>query len=220
MAASAPMPLRKAAKPFSGPNWLFELKYDGFRTLAFIDFGRCRLVSRNGNEFASFTALAARIGRLFPQRSAILDGEIVSLDREGRPQFADLLFRRSEPSFVAFDVLSELGKDLRFEMLIDRKMALRRFFSHVRKDSGLIFADHIEEHGEALFQRVCELDLEGIVAKRKTGLYLSNREETTWIKVLNPNYSQRVGRDELFERERHSEPVPGWHTCDLACAEV
>ena len=83
-----------------------------------------------------------------------------------------------------------------------------------------MYADHIEQHGEALFQRVCELDLEGVVAKLKSGPYVSEREHSTWRKILNPNYSQRVGRDELFERERHKEPVPGWHACTVACAEL
>ena len=48
----------------------------------------------------------------------------------------------------------------------------------------------------------------------------AGREETTWVKILNPNYSQREGREELFERDRHKEPVAGWHTCAIACAET
>ena len=58
------------------------------------------------------------------------------------------------------------------------------------------------------------------MAKLKSGPYVSAREHSTWRKILNPNYSQRVGRDELFERERHKEPVPGWHLCVVACAEL
>ena len=65
----------------------------------------------------------------------------------------------------------------------------------------------------ALFQRVCELDLEGIVAKQKSARYVTEREHSTWCKLLNREYSQRDGREELFERERHSEPVAGWHLC-------
>ena len=55
------------------------------------------------------------------------------------------------------------------------------------------------------------MDLEGIVAKHKFGPYHTNREESTWFKILNPKYSQKEGREDLFERNRHSEPVPGWH---------
>ena len=74
--------------------------------------------------------------------------------------------------------------------------------------------------GAALFQRICELDLEGIVAKHKSGPYVADRESSTWFKILNRDYSQMQGREELFERERHREPVPGWHSCELACAEL
>jgi len=74
--------------------------------------------------------------------------------------------------------------------------------------------------GTALFQRVCELDLEGIVAKQKSAPHVAEREQSTWFKILNREYPQKDGREELFERERHSEPVPGWHSCALACTEL
>jgi hypothetical protein len=61
---------------------------------------------------------------------------------------------------------------------------------------------------------------EGIVAKQKFGSYVTEREHSTWFKILNREYSQKDGREELFERERHQEPVAGWHLCDLACADV
>ncbi len=71
----------------------------------------------------------------------------------------------------------------------------------------------------ALFERVCELDLEGIVvAKYRFGLTGAEHAVSTWYKIRNRSYSQMVGRYELSERDRRKEPVPGWHTCDLACA--
>jgi hypothetical protein len=70
-----------------------------------------------------------------------------------------------------------------------------------------------------LFQRVCELDLEGIVAKHKVASYVTDREGSTWFKVRNRRYSQMAGREELFERERRQEPVAGWHSCVLACID-
>jgi hypothetical protein len=73
------------------------------------------------------------------------------------------------------------------------------------------------EGGTALFQRICELDLEGIVAKQKFGPYVAEREHSTWFKILSREYSQKDGRKELFERERHQEPIAGWHCCTLAC---
>jgi bifunctional non-homologous end joining protein LigD len=214
-----PIPLGRRLRPFSHPDWLFELKYDGFRALAYIDYGRCKLVSRNGNTFVSFGELASKIGRLFPQRTAVLDGEIVCLNKKGHPQFHDLLFRRGQPSFVAFDLLWEAGKLLTRDALLDRKLTLKRFLAHLRSDSGVIYADHVAHSGEALFERARKLDLEGIVAKDKSGPYVSRPEETTWFKIRNRNYSQLVGRADLFERDRHREPVPGWHTCALACVD-
>lgn len=82
------------------------------------------------------------------------------------------------------------------------------------------YVEHVEQYGTALFERVCEMDLEGIVAKHGFGNYVTERERTTWFKIKNRSYSQSVGREELFERERHREPIAGWHSCELACAEV
>jgi ATP-dependent DNA ligase len=72
--------------------------------------------------------------------------------------------------------------------------------------------------GSQLFERVCKMDLEGIVAKYKFGPYVAQREDTSWFKILNQRYSQKVRREELFERDRQ-EPTPGWHTCVAACAK-
>jgi bifunctional non-homologous end joining protein LigD len=108
-----PMALGSAKASFSHPDWLFELKYDGFRALAHIDGKRTQLVSRNGHPFASFSDLGHAIAAALPYtQRAVLDGEIVCLDRKGRPQFEDLLFRRGVPCFFAFDLLYD-GKDRR-----------------------------------------------------------------------------------------------------------
>jgi bifunctional non-homologous end joining protein LigD len=93
-----PMPLQTRPSPFDDPNWIFELKYDGFRALAFIENGRCQLISRNGNPFASFPDLANSVAASLPTTShMVLDGEIVCLDSNGKPQFRDLLFHRGDP---------------------------------------------------------------------------------------------------------------------------
>ena len=213
--AFQPMPLSRKPAPFDHPEWIFELKYDGFRSLAVIQNGRTQLISRNGNPFNSFADLCK--GLTLPLAGkAVLDGEIVCLDRRGRPQFRDLLFHRGEPCFFAFDLLMAEGKDLRSERLTDRKEELRRLLKV--PESRMRYVDHVEQHGTALFQRVCEMDLEGIVAKHSLAPYTTER--TTWFKIKNRNYSQMAGREELFERERHKEPVAGWHACDLACAEL
>jgi bifunctional non-homologous end joining protein LigD len=209
------MPLGRKSEPFDHSEWIYELKYDGFRALAAVEYGRCTLLSRNGHPFTSFSELASRIGYALMPRSVVLDGEIVCLDQDGRCQFNDLLFRRGDPWFVAFDLLQVNGRDLRRERLIDRKHELKRI---TRGLSPIVYAEHIERTGIALFKKACELDLEGIVAKDGRAPY--DRRQTTWFKIRNREYSQMVGREDLFERERHREPVPGWHTCALAASAV
>jgi bifunctional non-homologous end joining protein LigD len=213
--AFQPMPLSRRALPFDHPEWIFELKYDGFRSLAVIQNGRTQLISRNGHRFNSFSELTKSLAPHSAGKT-VLDGEIVCLDKCGKPQFRDLLFHWGEPCFFAFDLLMSDGKDLRTEKLTDRKQELRRLMSKV-PESRMRYAD-IDQHGTALFQRVCEMDLEGIVAKHSLAPYTTER--TTWFKIKNRNYSQMQGREELFERERHQEPVAGWHSCELACAEA
>jgi len=119
------MPLGRAREPFSHPDWLFEVKWDGFRSLVRIEHGACKLMSRNGNQFKSFSVLNEAIESELKVRSAVLDGEIVYLNADGKPQFRDLLFRRGEPRFVSFDLLWCDGEDLRYLPLIERKRRLR-----------------------------------------------------------------------------------------------
>src|SRR5713101_4752223 len=85
----------------------------------------------------------------------VLDGEIVCLDKRGRPQFNDLLFHRGEPCFFAFDLLMDDGKDLRSERLTDRKHELRRLLSKA-PTSRMRYVEHVEQYGTALFERACK----------------------------------------------------------------
>ena len=215
-----PQPLQSRKDAFDDSEWLFELKYDGFRALAYLENGECQFVSRNGHSFASFAELGRSIAQSLPTvRKAVLDGEIVCVDRKGHPQFKDLLFHKGNPCFFAFDLLHD-GKDRRLDALIERKQNLRRLLTSLSKHSRIKYADHFDGLGSCFFQRVCALDLEGVVAKYKNGRYESEIERSTWFKIRNKNYSQMTGRAELFERDRHKEPVPGWHSCAIACIET
>ena len=103
--------------------------------------------------------------------------------------------------FFAFDVLWN-RKEYRRDALTDRKLELRRLLAKTFPPFPIRYADHIDGSGTKLFQRVCDMDLEGIVAKQKNAPYVAEREQSTWFKIRNPNYSQIVvGREELFERE-------------------
>ena len=107
------MRLTRVRKPFDGPDWIFEVKHDGFRALAYLEHGACRLFSRNGHEFKGFRPLCEEIARNLKVRNAILDGEICCLGSDGRSLFNELLFRRGVPHFYAFDLLWLNGRDLR-----------------------------------------------------------------------------------------------------------
>lgn len=186
------MPLARLHAPFDHPDWLFELKYDGFRALAYLTRrGRCELISRKGNTYKSFGRLCDGIANALACE-AVLDGEIVHLDAVGKPQFYHLIRRRSPQYFVAFDLLWLRDRDLRMLPLIERKRGLAQLLrgaspawrncNVTNAPPPLVYADHIE----------------GIVAKRKDGLYTP--EESTWVKIKNPDYSQAEGRRELFEK--------------------
>jgi bifunctional non-homologous end joining protein LigD len=212
-----PMPLKRHHKPFLHPDWLFELKHDGFRALAFVQNGRCRLVSRNGNEFQSFDVLTKALPHELKAETAVLDGEIVCLDGQGKSQFNELLFRRGEPRFYAFDLLWCEGGHLRHDGLHDRKRQLKAL---IKGRERLLYCDHIEHHGERLHDFVCENDLEGIVAKPRNSPYLFTESQTYWVKVKNPDYTQSLGRDDLFAPGK-KKPVQGsWASCAIACAEA
>jgi ATP-dependent DNA ligase len=83
-----------------------------------------------------------------------------------------------------------------------------------------IYCDHIEERGEDLFRLACDVDLEGIVAKPKNSPYRFTENQTCWLKLKNPNYSQSLGRDDLFAPAGKKPPQPDWVGCALACAEA
>lgn len=186
--------LRERRKPFDNPDWLFELKYDGYRALLFVERGKRRLISRNGRHMKRFDGLASA---LVKARNAILDGEIVVKDASGRPIFLDLMRRRGDASYVAFDLLWLNGEDLRRQPLIERKLVLAGVLP--QSPSFIEEAIWIPERGIDLFRLVVEHDLEGIVAKRKDGHYSAS---SPWLKIKNPGYSQAEGRGELFNPPR------------------
>src|SRR5579864_8191755 len=112
------------------------------------------------------------------------------------PVFANLMFARRSPIFVAFNVLVASGEDVRTLPLARRKAVLRRLAKGARR--WIAIGNGVPVHGRRLFELVAENDLEGIVAKRLGDPYAPG--STTWFKILNRSYSQRVGRSELFER--------------------
>ena len=196
-ARSAPMPrdvsvtlAKLADKPFSDPNWLFEIKWDGIRTVAFVENGDVRLFSRSKRdvtaEFPEFQDLAKHLRA----GTAILDGEIVTLDENGRSDFQKLQnrFGVSKPSqklisevpltYYFFDVLYCNGFDVRKTPLLQRKELLRQI---LRSDERVRYSEHQLEKGKELYAAAERQGLEGIVGKQIESPYTGNRT-SFWLK--------------------------------------
>jgi len=189
------MRLRQVEKPFDHPDYLFELKVDGFRAIVYIQDGECKLISRNQNNLR-FEPLKRALAKL-PVQNAIIDGEVVCLDKNGVSQFYQLLNRKGKPILYAFDLLWLNGEDLRQQPLILRKDRLAALVRSADCKS-IMYAQHIEQNGKRFFDEICARDLEGIVAKRKLSIYKNDGHG--WLKIKNRSYTQAEGRHELMTR--------------------
>ena len=185
-------------EPFDDPEWLFEFKYDGFRGLCYFEQGRCRFISRNGNVMSRFEVLADQVAAVLDVDEAIIDGEVIVADETGRPQFYEPLRVPRSASYVAFDILWLDGTDLRSLPLGERRQRLKGLLP---KGSAIVSeALSVAGRGRELFELMREHDLEGIVAKRLDDPY---GPRVRWLKIKNPDYSQKEGRGDLFNAPRH-----------------
>ncbi len=189
-AVSSPMLATAVDEPFDDKDWLFELKWDGYRALVQIDRdGLVAIVSRNGNDFTKKFPELAQLADAFKERPLLIDGEIVVLDAAGRPSFSALQerldrFGRSSPqlnpvTFVAFDILYGNGRDLRDEPLETRKSILE---SMLTGRGPAMFSKHVLRDGKGLFELAQSSGLEGIVAKRRASTYQTRRSRD-WLKI-------------------------------------
>lgn len=180
-----PVALSPLAAPFDDPDWIFEPKYDGFRGFVYASRAGCEVRSRHALTFDRFGDLCDRIARVLGKREAILDGEVVSLDRQGKPSFRDLIRDRGFLAFAAFDLVWLDGRDLRRLPLAERKRHLSQLLP---EDTGPLYKIlTLDEYGRALFGAIGKMDLAGIVAKRKQDPY---GPEATWYGIANPGYRQ------------------------------
>lgn len=194
-AVAAPMPAKwrpqlasTAETPPPGKGWIHEIKYDGYRTLVFVEGGRASLITRNGHDWTDrYGALAKAFARL-PCRSAILDGEVVVQDPRGISSLNLLEQALSEGdshamTYFAFDLVYLDGYDLSGVRLADRKAALEGLLAPVvDARSPIQLSDHVDGDGEALFLQASKLGLEGIVSKKADSRYVQSRSQS-WVKV-------------------------------------
>ena len=180
-----PIRLTPRTEPFDHPDWLFEMQYGGLRSLAFIENGTAKLISRQGEAYMSFQRLCTKLARDVKVQDAILDGEIVCFDEAGRPRRGRLLDGLNDPCYCAFDLLWCNGADQRGQPLRQRKKALRKIIAN--RSLSVLCVDYVIERGVSLFNAACARRFEGIVAKQIDAPY---GEETQWFKIRNPGYTQ------------------------------
>jgi bifunctional non-homologous end joining protein LigD len=188
-----PMLAESVEKPFDGAEWLFEIKWDGYRAIAFIDGGKVRLVSRNQNDLTPRYPELKDMAKFIQAKTAILDGEVVALDEEGKASFSLMQQRTGfRPGgkravgnadvpvlYYAFDLLYLDGYDWRRVPLEERK---RKLASLLVAGDVLRYSDHYEERGKALFEMAQKTGLEGIVAKKRNSFY-EERRSREWLKI-------------------------------------
>ena len=178
------------SKPPSGPEWINEVKHDGYRLLARKEAGRVVLWTRHGTDFTAKLPRIAEAVRTLPVDSAFIDGEAVAFRLDGHSDFEALLTKRGaeQASFVAFDLLQVDGQDTRRHPLEVRRAELEGL---IAGQDGIMFSEAIEAEGALVFAKACEMGLEGIVSKRLGGSYSSGRCRN-WLKVKNSAF-QRTG---------------------------
>src|SRR5258708_63569 len=188
-----PMLATPVSEPFDGPEWLFEIKWDGYRAVAFIDAGKVRLVSRNQNDLTPRYPELKDLPEFVKAKQAILDGEVVALDEQSRASFSLMQQRTGfRPGgrkaaakadvpvlYYAFDLLYLDGYDLRRIPLDERQ---RRLASILVVGDSLRYSDHYEQQGKALFEIARQKGLEGILAKKRDSPY-QERRSREWLKI-------------------------------------
>lgn len=178
-----------------GDAWLFEVKYDGYRMLAFVEENRARLITRNGNDYTErFPAIARSLEDWASGRAMVLDGELAVTDARGKTDFQALqgFLRNPEgkrAAYIVFDLLALDGDDVRNLPLTRRKETLEKLLEDAPEE--LRYSVHVRGSGEASFHAACEQHLEGIVGKRADSPYRGARNGD-WIKLKCGNEQEFI----------------------------
>jgi bifunctional non-homologous end joining protein LigD len=192
--APAPMLATPVDKPFSQEGWIFELKYDGIRAMVSVARDAVRITGRRGGDETPRYPEAPAIRAGIHARQAVVDGELVVLDADGRPSFERLQQRinvnrdvdvrrvaaEHPVTFVAFDLLQLEGRDLLATELRIRKKTLRET---IVDSPHILFAEHVERDGVALFEEARTSGIEGIVGKRADSPYRPGMRSSDWVKI-------------------------------------
>ena len=170
---------------FDDPNWIYEIKWDGYRAVAEVNKKDTKLYSRNGLSFATdYPTIFEELQKI--KKNMVLDGEIVALDADGKPSFQLIQQYAQDGSvpvcYFVFDCLAVNGKSVESKPLTERKEILKS----ILPESELIkYCDHVETQGKAFFKAVQKQGLEGMIAKRADSTYTEGRRSAHWLKVKN-----------------------------------
>jgi bifunctional non-homologous end joining protein LigD len=181
----APMLAKETDKPFNDKEWIYEMKWDGYRAIAEVNENEVNLYSRNGNTFNySYPIIVDELKKL--KIHAVLDGEIIVVDENGKSSFQSLQYYQNDGTvpleFRVFDLLSLKGQDTCSLALTDRKKLLKMLLP---KNPVIKYSDHIEEKGTEFFKMAVENDLEGIMAKEANSIYNPGARTNLWLKIKN-----------------------------------
>lgn len=183
---------KESSKSFSDDNWLYEIKWDGYRAIAELNNKEVKLYSRNGLSFESaYPAVFEALQKM--QLNAVLDGEIVVMNEEGRPDFQKLQHYADNTNFpivyYVFDLLQINNKDLYKVPLIERKKQLQQLIG----DNDFVkFSDHVVGQGDSFFEVAKEKDLEGIMAKKSDSLYYPGKRTNEWLKIKHHKSEEAI----------------------------
>ena len=180
-----PMLAKETDEPFDDKDWLYEIKWDGYRAIAEISAGEIELYSRNGNSFLNHYPLLAEALKKI-KHDAVLDGEIVVLNEKGFPDFQKIQHYEDNTNFplvyYVFDLLALGGQALYDQPLIERKALLKKL---VGKDPMIKYSDHILNKGIDFFNASEQKNLEGIMAKKSDSHYYPGKRTNEWLKIKN-----------------------------------
>ena len=179
-------------EPFDDGNWIFEVKWDGYRAIAEITGKDVKLYSRNGLSFLRlYPAVAEALRKL--KDAAVLDGEIIVLNEKNQPDFQKLQQYDHNPSltilYYVFDCLAYNGKSITHLPLLERKEIAKKVVGNNRI---VKYSDHVTESGITFFSKVTEMNLEGMIAKRADSPYLPGKRTRDWLKIKNHNTQEAV----------------------------
>lgn len=193
---------------FDNKDWLFEIKWDGYRAIAEIAKGDYKLYSRNGNSFnLQYPVVFNELKKMFRKYDVVLDGEIVVLNEQGKSDFQKLQHYEDNTKYplcyYVFDLLSLNGKDTFGLTVLERKTLLK---SVIKKSSVIKYSDHVIGNGKKFFAAAVKQNLEGIMAKKSDSQYFTGTRTSDWLKikhhkseeVIIVGFTQPTGTREYF----------------------